>query len=399
MSGREEEGPPGESDAGADGGRPGNADPSQSGPFSGLDANPLRRWFLYTGSRLSVTAVLLAGVFCTLLGLGLVRPVDMHRLVSETPAAREMFTALLRGAILLVSIVVSINSIVLSQEITDIESQRDRVEGSIEYRRRIEELIEADVSPTQPGHFMAAILSAVAMETKRLDRFAEAGDDPEFRADVDAFVAVVREDVIRARRALGSAGSGTFEVLLAGLNYDYSTQLTAARQLRREFGEDVDEDRRQVLDDLVDTLEFFAVGREYFKSLYYKRELARLSKWLLYVSLPVIVFTSYVILALDVDLLPDWSFGGLSSLYLLVAFAYTVALSPFVVLTAYVVRLAAISLRTLAAGPFLVNEGHEPAPFDWNRPEDPLAADPDATDESGAVGDDWHEAGDESDRP
>jgi hypothetical protein len=78
---------------------------------------------------------------------------------------------------------------------------------------------------------------------------------------------------------------------------------------------------------------------------------------LLYVSLPVIVVISYLMLALNVDLFPDFAIGPLSGPAIIILAAYTVSLAPYIVLTAHVLRVAAITLRTLAAGPFTIDSG------------------------------------------
>ena len=330
------------------------------------DENPVKRWLLLTGPRIWVMFVLMFLVFVCLLGLSLVRPYDMRDLLTETNAVKTLFSTLLSGAILLASIVVSINSIILSQEMTDIESQQNRIDASIRYHREIEDFIEVDITPARPADFMNAVIYAISRQVHSLDHLAADGPSDGFQADVSEFADHVAEDVEQARRTLTAARFGTFKVLLAGLNYNYSGQLHAARGLKRKYGDELGEENREAIQDLIDTLKHMGTGREYLKSLYYKRELARLSSRLLFVSLPVIVFTSYVILALDANLFPDIFLFGLSPLLLSVAFAYTVALAPFIILTAYIIRAATITLRTLAAGPFILQEGSDIESLRWD---------------------------------
>jgi hypothetical protein len=159
---------------------------------------------------------------------------------------------------------------------------------------------------------------------------------------------------------------GSFRVLLTGLSYNYSGELHAARGLRHSHGDDVSEEAREMIDALINTLKHLGTGREYFKSLYYKRELAYLSSRLLFVSLPVIVFTSYVILALDASMFPEIAVFGLSPLVLFVLLAYTIALAPYLLLTAYVIRAATVTIRTLAGGPFILQEGSEIESLEWD---------------------------------
>ncbi|WP_123538556.1 hypothetical protein [Halosimplex salinum] len=331
----------------------------------------LVQWLLFTGNRSVVTLVLLLAVFTAFVGLALARPVDMAQLLSETTTLQTLFQVLLRGAILVVSIVTSISSIVLSAEIADIMTEEERVDSSLEFRRRVEGLIDADVSPGRPADFLQAILHTVYQETGELRSVAGEGGNEAFEQEVQAFADDVAADARDAAETLDGAQFGTFRVLSAGLHYDYSWQLNTARRLEQQFGDSLTESQASALSDLIDTLKFFGTGREHFQSLYYKREMARLSATLLYVSLPVIVFISYLILALDGNIIPTVQVGPLSSLSVFVLFAYTVSLAPYVVLTAHVIRIAAVTLRTLSAGPFVLRSRRDHAVSDVRVEFDP----------------------------
>jgi hypothetical protein len=183
----------------------------------------------------------------------------------------------------------------------------------------------------------------------------------------------VSKEAEQAGETLSGAQFGSFRVLLAGLNYDYSWQLHVARRFKRKYGHSLGDDQQAAIDDLVETLKVFATGREYFKSLYYKREFARLSARLLYVALPTVVYISYVMLAIhSPKFIPTEELRILSThvpmipLTMFVAFSYTIALSPYVVLTSYVVRAMTVTLRTLASGPFVLRHTAELDEFDWN---------------------------------
>jgi len=319
-----------------------------------IGQNAVVRWTLYSGKRWLVALSLLAAVFVVFLGLALLRPVDMERIISETTTLRTLFAALLSGAILIVSVVSSISSIVLSEEITDVETEQERIDGTIEFHRRAETLADVESSPGQPAAFLEVLISTIHDQAKALGEVAVRSDNQEFADRVGSFVDEVLDETTASARSLDGATFGTFKVLSAGMNYDYSWQLTMTRRILNRYGDSLTDEERAVLEDLVDTLKFFGTGREYFQSLYYKREVAQLSRMLLYVSLPVIVLISYLMLALDANLLPYAQFGPLSSLSVFILFAYTVSLAPYVVLTAHVIRIAAITMQTLAAGPFTI---------------------------------------------
>jgi hypothetical protein len=285
---------------------------------------------------------------------------------------KTLFNTLLSGVILLVSIVVSINSVVLSQEIGDIEAQEERTSASLEFRRRIEESIESDVTPARPAEFVRVVLYTILHKTNELQEVAADTADDEFQQHVEDLGKKISDDVNRARGILGDAQYGTFRVLLAGLNYDYAGQLHTVRYLKRTYGDDLTDEEVEAMDDIIDSLVFFTTGREYFKSLYYKRELAQLSSRLLYVSLPVIVFISYVLLAVDANQFPDTWVMGIPPLLLFVSLAYSVALAPYLVLTSYVLRASTVSLRTLAAGPFILRQGDDVDAIDFEDYDDEI---------------------------
>jgi hypothetical protein len=67
---------------------------------------------------------------------------------------------------------------------------------------------------------------------------------------------------------------------------------------------------------------------------------------------------SAAVLAVDVRLL-DGSLVGVPTILLVAAVGYTVGLAPFLVLTAYVLRVATESRLTLSAGPFILDTDRE----------------------------------------
>lgn len=70
------------------------------------------------------------------------------------------------------------------------------------------------------------------------------------------------------------------------------------------------------------------------------------------VSLPTVLVTASAIVAIDAQLLPDfWAFE-LPPLPISVTAVFTVSLFSYIVLTAYILRLATVAERTTVSGPF-----------------------------------------------
>ncbi|NHN47911.1 hypothetical protein G9464_09910 [Halostella sp. JP-L12] len=329
------------------------------------EENSFKRWLLLSGGRGVVTAVAMLVVMTGFVVLGVVWTTEMRDLVTETEIVQTLLFTLLSGTILLVSIAVSINSVVLSQELTSIGDQLDEIENSLSFRSSIREMSDPDVSPARPAEFLLTILRAVRDQSEELDTVVE-DDGSAFSERVDAFVDDVVRQTESIEKRLQRGQFGTSEVLLAGLDYDYSWQMYVTQRLLSTHGDELTDRQRDVLEDIVETLKQFTTGRAYFKTLYFKRELANLSRWLLAISFPSIVYLSYALLALKANLIPDISVLGIGSLILFTGAAYVAGLVPFALFTSYVLRSATISFRTLAAGPFILKDEDKRGRIDWD---------------------------------
>lgn len=171
-----------------------------------------------------------------------------------------------------------------------------------------------------------------------------------------------------------SSDPGSFDIALFAPAYDPTAYIEEARLLQ-ESDADLPEETNEKIDDVVDALQHFATAREYFKTIYYKREFSYLSRDLLYTGLPSILFISYVLLAVNAESFAG-SVVGVSNLVLFLEFAYSVALLPFMVLMAYILRAAVIAERTTASGGFILDErSHQPL----SESRASVSASPDAT--------------------
>lgn len=321
----------------------------------------LKRWFLFEGNRMHVAGLLLVSVFVVLLLLGAIWPVGYVNLIAETTEVQTIFNTLLGGVILLVSIVVAVASIGITQEITSLGDQSERVAMSLDYREEIEHRHATETSPGRPGQIIVALVRTIQRESHALETIASEHPDAAFVDEIEALTADIDANIGELLTTLKHAKAGDTSELLVGLDYDCSWQLHQAFRLRQTCGDELSEDELATLDNLITTLQEFMTGREYFKTLYYKREFSNLSTMLLVVSLPVIIFVTYVLLALNSGIFPEMTVAGVSPLAIFISFAYTVALAPYIVLTAYVLRAASITKRTPAIGPFIISAHRQPS--------------------------------------
>jgi len=320
--------------------------------------NRVKRWLLFDGKREHVAFALLLAVFSVLLVLGGLWPIEYQELLAETTIVQTVFNTLLSGTILLVSIVVSVAAIGISQELTSLADQSDRVDTIIEFQEAIEDRGLVEVSPARPGQFMAVVLQSIkhrANELQELERQGEAN----YRDEIDKLEADILENTDEVLTTLARVEAGSTDELLTGINYDSSWQLYHVRRILTKYGDDLDDAERDLLEEINRTLHKLMVSREYFKTLYYKLELSDLATTLLTVSLPIIVFISYVLLALGSGIFPDVTVYGYTPLTVFISFAYTIALAPYAVLTSYIIRAANVTKRTPEEGPFVLDGGRQ----------------------------------------
>jgi hypothetical protein len=312
-----------------------------------------RRWFLLTGNRWYVTATILVAIYVGVGPVGhAVAPIGTDTFGPD--AVRPLLTTLLSGSFLLVSIVVSINSLFVSQEQTPLGRQFDRIRDVGEFRRDIESLVDTAISPAEPARFLRLLTGSILARAQTIDDDLDESVSLEHSAartalqsGVESYVAHLAAETRAVSGALEDADS-TFDLVVATMDYDYSRQANDLRRLRT--GHDLPDDAEERIQSILDLLQYFATAREYFKTLYFGREFADLSNGLLLVSIPTIGLVAFVLLHLN-------SFGDLHAVATLVT---TLALTPFALLAAYVVRVGTIARRTRASGQFVVEERSTP---------------------------------------
>jgi hypothetical protein len=298
--------------------------------------------------------------FVTILAAGQVWPFEIRDLLTETRAVETILNTFLGGIILLVSVVVSINSIVLSYDITSVTAQEDRIEAAVEFCQKLDELGGPSVDPTEPSRFLRVAAERIreraqALESiPRRERVKEA--EAEFARDLQEHIERITETANSLERALDSPSGGELSALWLGLETDYGSLINKSRTLMSRYQAEGEPESTEEFVELIRAMELFAVGREVFKTLFYTQEVAELSRTLLIVSLPSILITGIAILAINANLLPNIWLLGLPPLLTFIAATFTIALVPFLTLTAYMLRLATIARGTAGTGLFSLDQ-------------------------------------------
>jgi hypothetical protein len=306
------------------------------------DRSNLLMYVLLNVNREVVSLGILLLTFAGVVGASLVIDGAAAALITDDPI-ETAFQAFIGATVTGVTLVLTLNQLVLSQELGAVDDQYDRMEGAMDYRADVGDLL-GETPPAEPSAFLCALIEAIGDRAEALD--AAAGDDEAVQRVVDSTV----ENADAVVERLEGADFGEFDVVRTSLDFNYSWKLYATNRLK---GEDRSEETRAALEDLSEALSLYGPAREHFKTLYFQSELISLSRTVLYVSIPSLVTSAVVVLLFDVENYPG-TVLGLDVGVLIVAAATAVAVAPFAVLLSYVLRIATITRRTLAIGPFIL---------------------------------------------
>ncbi len=319
-------------------------------------------WFLVEGNRLVVTAVLLAVGYLVLVLLSLFAPGSATKLFDPDPVF-ALFTPVVIGIIMGVSLVLTFNQLVLSQELGPAGKQRQRMQEAIDFRKDIEDAVGQGTSPPEPSAFLRGLVDATGNRASAI--LDEIGTEGTVDDELIEYVETIEADAERISDSLRGGEFGEFEVIKAALNYNYSWKIYDGRRVRTRNAESISEDLGERLDELIDILEFFGPAREHFKTLYFRWEIINVSKALVYLAIPGLAIAAYMILLFQPDAIAGTTWG-LDNVLLFTGLAFGAGIAPFVVFLSYILRIVTIAKWTLAIGPFALRKtGREDEDIGW----------------------------------
>jgi hypothetical protein len=304
----------------------------------------LKYWFLLEGDRTAVTGcivVIVVLVGGTLVALGVVD-------VGPNGSAATLFgSGITSGVVTLVTIALSINQLILTRVFGSPGELDDRLEGTRELRRSVENLAGEPSSPTDPAGFLSMLARTLQERTTALLRAIDASEwnPPDEATDALRTVADYGDNVDDSL----SEGTNVVEVLEVVLGDEYARNLAAVRHLQNEHADALSADVRTEFRAVVDLLERIAVTRQFFKTIALQRDFAHLSIVIVYsgllalvvaISLTLVYRTNSV--TIPADLLPAVVSVGLG-----------VIVAPLAAFMAHIFRAATIASRTLSVGSFV----------------------------------------------
>jgi hypothetical protein len=307
----------------------------------------LREWLVIEESREKVTAALAAAFFISILSSGIFDLTPLRQIMTTSDPVETLFYGYLTSLITGVTLVVTINQLVLSQELGPLGDQKSRMEGSLNVRKDAEQLFD-EVSSEKPSEFMKQILGTAY---QKASEFHSTTGDTQIGSDI----AEIAKESEKAANKIENTQFGEFDLVNAALDYDYSQKLYTVRSAKKENRDELKDRQVELLNELEHTIGLFGPAREHLKTLYFQWELINLSRRIIYVAIPAILVTSAIVLYLDAESFPGL-FLGIDNIIWVTSLAATIAVTPFLILTSYILRIGTIAKRTLAIGPFILED-------------------------------------------
>lgn len=301
-------------------------------------------WLLLDGDRLyiAVGGTVLPLVAFALLELAGVVPLQ------RSGGLFYVFGGFVSGNLTLVTVVVSINQLLLSQELNTPGEISSQIQNVVEYREGVEDAAGC-VAPVEPLAFLRLLFENTRREAQRLGGLTFHGTPPEERRKIDDLVEYVTERMDEIDELLDRSQTSTFDVLSVTLTTNYARQINRIRRLQAAHGEELPELVTDSLERLVDRFREIDIARQYFKSIYLQEELSSISRVLLYAGGLAEVVAAAVLLSFTAS-------GGSSiprpALLVVLPVAVAICFLPLAVLASFVLRAATVTKRTVATLPF-----------------------------------------------
>ncbi|MFC7113716.1 hypothetical protein ACFQH2_17050 [Natronoarchaeum sp. GCM10025703] len=320
-------------------------------------------WILLRVQRWALVGAILVIVYVALVALSTIGFSPLRTVVASANANHWIFSAFIGAIITGTSIVVTINQLVLSQELGAVGDQRERMSEAMAFRQDVEAAIQDGTSPAEPSAFLYVLLDSIEERANGLKEQIEDERDETLEETIDEYADNVIRNAQSVKANLKGAEFGTFEVIWSALDFNYSWKISRARQLRSKHAESLSDEATEEMDEMIEVLKFFGPAREHFKTLYFQWELINLSRALLYIAIPALTVMGTMLMYVDASTLPGATLG-IDNLVWLISAGFVVGIAPFVVFIAFVLRITTVAKRTLAIGTFILRETDREYEFD-----------------------------------
>ncbi|RKD97221.1 hypothetical protein [Halopiger aswanensis] len=326
------------------------ADSSSDEAESTLEAGPddLAQWLRLDGNRVAIAA----GVATGLGALYLALTVSGLAPLSDTQSLFYAFSGLISGNFTLITVVVSINQLLLSQELKPPGELESEIAETVDYREEIESVANR-TAPAEPSGFLRLVMESTRQDAQRLGGLAANTFPDDAAGEIDDVVAGLTEEFDRIDRLVRESDEGIFNTLSTLLETNFAHEIRRLDEVQRAYEDELSDEADAAIDDLLDRLREIDIARQYFKSVYLQVELSRLSRNLLYAGVPAVGVAIGMLFALTGLSGPPFARSVQRVVFPIAA---AVGSFPLALLFAYILRTATVTERTAAITPFTTPE-------------------------------------------
>lgn len=333
-----------------------------SGRNSGASQGYLRKgylWFLVFGNREVLSLILLLLIFAVTVLVGSISPGVAEQFLRAENMPGSALLYLLTGIITLVTVVLSINQLVLSHQLGSVEEQASAIRSLLDHRSAVSEHTESATTPERPTAFLSLLLTTIVGLIQDLgSRMDESDMLGQKHEQLREFIDAVEEDLDASQDRVDNTQFQSISLVSALERLNATSHLRKLRNHRRT-AEDLPDNVAKTLNDLEEALELFVISGEYFKIAYLQTQFIQFSRSLLLIAIPALLSTFYASTIITPELTAGTTLG-VDNLLWLTSGALSVSTAPFVLLISYMARLMTLSKTTVFSGPFTRKDTVEP---------------------------------------
>ncbi|SEP12647.1 hypothetical protein SAMN04487948_11555 [Halogranum amylolyticum] len=292
-------------------------------------------------------------LYGTFMLFGVFKSVSLVSMMQTSDMVETVFSGLVGAIITSTTLVVSINQLVLSQEIGSLGTQRARMDTTMDFYQNTDELF-GTTTPSEPATFIRKLLRVSQERATALRKAVGDNDEERLRAEIDRYVSDLHGNAETAHEELDNADFGTFTVVSPALDFNYAQKIHDIRRLGEVYEDVLSTDERTAFREMLEAVTMFGPVREYVKVLYIQWALVKLSRAILYASVPALIIAGGMVVFVDPTTFPGTLFG-LETMLWVVSTAFAISVTPFLMFTSYVLRLATLAKQTLTVGPLILS--------------------------------------------
>ncbi|WP_123537024.1 hypothetical protein [Halosimplex salinum] len=314
------------------------------------DTHRVVSWLLLSGNRLVIAGLMAIAFFLVFTtGVYIIRP-SLYQVDAEGDLAERLFSTMIIVIVTGTTLVVTFGQLILTQEHGPLGDQFERLEGAMAFRELASKLIDGPCS-TKPSIFLTDILEATSDRAEALQEFDDTGNE-QLNTDLqDLSDGTVKNagDVISQ---LEDAEFGTFKVVFAALNFDYSWKMFQVERIVDEYEDDLTTEHVDGLEELKEALMLYGPAREYIKTVYFQWSVIGLSQVVLTMAVPALILAGTMLVSLDGKTFPNETMG-VENVIPVTGASFSLSLLPFMTLISYIFRIFTVAKRTLAIDPLI----------------------------------------------